>query len=730
MPDADRLRYINAVRALYAQGGMQQLAQLHYNNRNQIYGTGVDHFLIWHRVFLNDFEQRLRALPGYGCVTVPFWTYDYSGQPLDRRSLFGTNATKLGQAAQPGCLGGAFANVTQSLNGSTSCVTRNPNPALLAALSGSQFTDLIQLDQPDFGTFSDDLQTIQGLPHAALGGFMTTQWSPIDPAFFVHHANVDRLWSMWQDCHQNYQWSEPQGLQQPIAGYSGVTAGDFINNSNITWKGQRQSVQYEMNAIGNPAQYSSDFRRRIVTSCQSGSMLVSQVAPIIGVDSWASSLRGQSGPIMQNVSLSCSMNTNMTGLNQLPMALVAVYDNTMFQDCVILCGSFYFKNNGTSNCACTTFSNGGVSNVSLGGSMNWFSANCGNGSTYGFYQSVATNSSTNGRRLLQTQQQPGLTLTTQNSGATTIASTPQAGNGVSTSMGSASSGGSTSMGISTSSTGVTTSTSSASNGSSSSVATAGAPAPSSRAPTAAPTRAAPVAAATTVSVRNVTNVTTTVTNVTSASGANNNNNAPVAATASTNSTNSSTTRSVVVGTNANAPVTNVTTVTNSTTVNTTVANSNANAPVAAAVTNSNSNSQNMMMMNNNNNGNSNSNAASSGSSEESSSETSTSSSETSSSESSEEGSSETVVTTTITNVTNVTIVQKQLILSPPPAVCFVSYASTQRMETACSSQASSPAPLPRDWLLMNNLNPDNANVCNLFVPANGTVTSNCVWSYD
>ena len=39
--------------------------------------------------------------------------------------------------------------------------------------------------------------------HAMIGGQMTTGSSPNDPAFFLHHCNVDRLWDLWQRHHGN-----------------------------------------------------------------------------------------------------------------------------------------------------------------------------------------------------------------------------------------------------------------------------------------------------------------------------------------------------------------------------------------------------------------------------------------------------------------------------------------------------------------------------------------------
>jgi Common central domain of tyrosinase len=36
-------------------------------------------------------------------------------------------------------------------------------------------------------------------PHNYLGAIMTTINAPDDPLFYLHHANVDRIWSIWQD---------------------------------------------------------------------------------------------------------------------------------------------------------------------------------------------------------------------------------------------------------------------------------------------------------------------------------------------------------------------------------------------------------------------------------------------------------------------------------------------------------------------------------------------------
>lgn len=54
------------------------------------------------------------------------------------------------------------------------------------------------LDLEPFAPFQRSLEAIHGNVHNAVGGDMRTAHSPTDPVFYLHHANVDRLWAQWQ----------------------------------------------------------------------------------------------------------------------------------------------------------------------------------------------------------------------------------------------------------------------------------------------------------------------------------------------------------------------------------------------------------------------------------------------------------------------------------------------------------------------------------------------------
>lgn len=133
-------------------------------------------FLAWHRHFLLRFERRLQDInPG---VSVPYWdwvAHPEIPQPLADRRLLRSWSVSRGQF-DPSQL---------------------PSRRLVQAV----------LANSTFPGFQSDLEAIHGGAHNAVGGDMGTSRSPNDPLFWLHHANVDRLWARWQ--------RSPQGSDPP-----------------------------------------------------------------------------------------------------------------------------------------------------------------------------------------------------------------------------------------------------------------------------------------------------------------------------------------------------------------------------------------------------------------------------------------------------------------------------------------------------------------------------------
>jgi len=413
---------------------MATLAQFHYDNRDFVHGTGVIQFFIWHRALLFDFEERIRSLPGFECVTIPYWNYDYSDTAVaraDRRSPFGTTPTKLGQGDEAGgCIGGAFASYQHTLDGAATCIRRQPNTDMMKSLRCSTFVDLAGIGEQNFVTFADNLQNAHGIPHISFGGMFSTHFSPIDPLFYLHHANVDRVWDMWQACHVDYKWYESAGLNAPLRGYQGVTAGDFIDNSQSRWKGRTYSVRYASDQWQDPSVYSSDFRRNVVTRCREGKLSTryDPVSPILGVDDeWAR----ESVPLwVRSITFNNSMAMNFfppIPVSEAPTpvqctspggtddfatlktvsAPIAVYDNYTFQGCRSKCQSFYFKLTGPSNCICLTWALRAQTQTTLADPRVYrFYPRCdGPETNYGYYV-IPPSQQQSGRRLLQQPPPP------------------------------------------------------------------------------------------------------------------------------------------------------------------------------------------------------------------------------------------------------------------------------------------------------------------------------------
>ena len=132
----------------------------------------VSYFLAWHRGYLYYFERQLRAVSGDNQLILPYWDY-YSYATLP----------------------GEFTNPTSGNPLYVERVNTNVQQALtLAPFSPNIFnfpTGANNAFEPSF----------EGAPHNQLhnivGNVMATMSSPIDPIFWLHHANVDRLWVAW-----------------------------------------------------------------------------------------------------------------------------------------------------------------------------------------------------------------------------------------------------------------------------------------------------------------------------------------------------------------------------------------------------------------------------------------------------------------------------------------------------------------------------------------------------
>ncbi|OOF95563.1 hypothetical protein ASPCADRAFT_170305 [Aspergillus carbonarius ITEM 5010] len=253
----ERTNYINAVwclRGLPSQlpndqypgvrDRMDDFVATHINNTLYIHSDGL--LLPWHRHFIYLYEKALQDECHYQ-GTLPYWDWTLFTSNLTLSPVFDGSATSLSGNGLPtlnntstlcpknipcpapgtggGCLyNGPFTNWTAHLGpfsiaqvqpyGSLPpntwaynprCLTRNFTTDWLTSVNTADNVTAL-LSAPDIKSFlalmSPSTLGYVGAHeggHAAVGANMLDTWASVqDPVFFLHHAMVDRVWTLWQ----------------------------------------------------------------------------------------------------------------------------------------------------------------------------------------------------------------------------------------------------------------------------------------------------------------------------------------------------------------------------------------------------------------------------------------------------------------------------------------------------------------------------------------------------
>lgn len=124
-------------------------------------------FLAWHRRYMRSLELRLQQV--HPEVTIPYWDW--------------VNAREI-----PTPLTNPAVLQRWSVERGTFDATLLPTQGLVEEV----------LKLTPFVPFQSNLESLHNHVHNAVGGDMGTARSPNDPLFFLHHANIDRLWAQWE----------------------------------------------------------------------------------------------------------------------------------------------------------------------------------------------------------------------------------------------------------------------------------------------------------------------------------------------------------------------------------------------------------------------------------------------------------------------------------------------------------------------------------------------------
>ncbi|KAG9126512.1 hypothetical protein FRC07_003180 [Ceratobasidium sp. 392] len=163
----------------------------------------VASFLPWHRYFLKAREKSLADCGYQGPFPYWDWTIDANNMAkspmFDSVTGFGGNGAKRDHCVQDGPYG-VRSNFSITYP-ETRCLQRNFNMDPRWGAGSQHTSQAIQtiMQKNDFADFE---QSLEEGPHDALhnevAGDMAAAFSPDDPLFFLHHTNVDRLWTLWQ----------------------------------------------------------------------------------------------------------------------------------------------------------------------------------------------------------------------------------------------------------------------------------------------------------------------------------------------------------------------------------------------------------------------------------------------------------------------------------------------------------------------------------------------------
>jgi tyrosinase len=167
----EQSRFLNAFTQVNAMNALGPLVDIHANSVHQMHSN--PRFLPWHRIYLLRMEELLQMVDPTVCL--PYWKS--SEEQAFPAWLFGFTPTV-------------------NLMGGPHTVTRNIGA--FANLPGAVAVATV-MGNTTFNDFGQALEGIHNSGHVWVGGSMGgVLTAPTDPVFWMHHAEIDRIWAEWQ----------------------------------------------------------------------------------------------------------------------------------------------------------------------------------------------------------------------------------------------------------------------------------------------------------------------------------------------------------------------------------------------------------------------------------------------------------------------------------------------------------------------------------------------------
>ncbi|KAI0457464.1 hypothetical protein F5B21DRAFT_512730 [Xylaria acuta] len=268
IPGPERISFVKAVECLMEKPNVypnvtgpksmfDSFGVLHYYLTPYVHNSA--YFLLFHRLYIWTYEQKLRDMCGYQ-GSFPYWEWGLDAGGVEKSPLFdgsetsmGSNGAKvngtggggggfpgggfLGGGSGGGCVTtGPFKNYTVNFGPNTArdplasnprCLKRDLNTPICATYASIKNTTETILEGKDVEGFQANIQGDFRYPAARKwafavhgGGHFTIAgdpggdfyFSPLEPVFYLHHGQIDRMYFIWQ----NLDWAKRQTMAGTI----------------------------------------------------------------------------------------------------------------------------------------------------------------------------------------------------------------------------------------------------------------------------------------------------------------------------------------------------------------------------------------------------------------------------------------------------------------------------------------------------------------------------------
>lgn len=235
----ERDRFLEALALLNAGGSglYQDFRDMHVDAANAE-EHGGPHFLPWHRTYLLDLERELQAIDP--AVSLHYWRFDEPAPNVFSSDFMGATlqVPLFAPASDVDFVAGHPLSgwITDGVPGISRSAFFDTQTSAAPGLPSFGFPLLSQEATLALGDFYTAFAQMEGSPHGAAhvsfaGWVSDIETAAKDPLFFMLHANVDRLWALWQ-------WFNRHTDPDDVNVYEGVDQdGRRLDDSTWPWNG-------------------------------------------------------------------------------------------------------------------------------------------------------------------------------------------------------------------------------------------------------------------------------------------------------------------------------------------------------------------------------------------------------------------------------------------------------------------------------------------------------------